>query len=307
MELRQLVYFEAVARLGGFSRAAEQLHIAQPAVSAQIKRLEAELGARLFDRTTRRVVLTHAGELLLVRARSVLDQLDGARTDLDELAGVLRGHLRVAATPVVGSLDLPRLLAQFHRSYPDVTITLRSGLVAELLADVDSGAVDVVVAPLHADLPAKYVGQPLVAEHLVLVTPLGHRPGATLASVADEPFVCLPAGSGLRAILVDAARAEGFEPRVPFETHSPASIRDLVAAGLGVALLAESAARAPGPDVEVHELSPAPAHPAIGLIHSRRTELTPTARAWRRHLQRTVGQLSQAGSMSATTRSSSRG
>ena len=91
MELRQLVYFEAVVRHGGFSRAAEQLHIAQPAVSAQIRRLERELGTTLLERTTRRVTLTPAGELVLARARSVLAQVEGARADLAELAAVTPG------------------------------------------------------------------------------------------------------------------------------------------------------------------------------------------------------------------------
>ncbi|MFB9839886.1 LysR family transcriptional regulator, partial [Actinoallomurus acaciae] len=115
MELRQLTYFEAVARLGGFSRAAEHLLIAQPAVSAQIRNLERELGTTLFERTTRRVALTHAGELLLARARAVLAEVQGARADLDQLAGVLRGRLSIGATPVLGPLDLPAELAGFHR------------------------------------------------------------------------------------------------------------------------------------------------------------------------------------------------
>src|SRR4030088_2901609 len=156
MELRQLIYFEAVARYGGFSRAAEQLRIAQPAVSAQIRRLETELGTVLLQRPPRRVALTYAGELLLARARTVLDQLDGARADLDELAAVLGGHLRLGATPVLAPTALPRSLARFHRRYPGVTLALQTGLIAGLLADLDSGTVDVVIGPMHHDLPAGF-------------------------------------------------------------------------------------------------------------------------------------------------------
>lgn len=287
MELRQLVYFEAVARHGGFSRAAEQLRIAQPAISAQVRRLEAELGTALLRRTTRRVALTDAGELFLARARTVLDVLDGARADLDELAAVLRGHLTVGATLVLGSIDLPRSLARFHRRHPAVTLSLRAGLIAQLLDELDSGTVDVVVGPIHDDLPGGFVAQPLALENLVLVTPPDRRllPGATLAAVRDEPFVCLPAGSGLHALLVGAAVAEGFTPRIPFETHSPASIRELVSAGLGVALLAESAAHAPGPAVQVHPLQPPVAHQPIGIIQVRGRPASAAARAWQRHLR----------------------
>ena len=236
MELRQLVYFEAVARHGGFSRAAEQLRIAQPAVSAQIRRLESELGTALLQRTTRRVALTHAGELFLARTRTVLDELDGARAELDELAAVRRGHLRIGATLVLASIDLPRSLARFHRRYPGVTLALRTGLIAHLLDDLDSGTVDVVVGPLHDDLPAGFLAELLAPENLVLITAPDRRlpPVATLAAVRDEPFVCLPAGSGLHALLVAAAAAEGFTPRIPFETHSPGSIRELVSERVGI-------------------------------------------------------------------------
>jgi LysR family transcriptional activator of glutamate synthase operon len=288
MELRQLAYFEAVVRHGGFSRAAEHLHIAQPAVSAQVRRLERELGTALLERTTRRVRVTPAGELVLARARSALAQVEGARADLAELATVTRGQLRIGATQLLASVDLPRALAGFHQRYPGVTIALRTGLIADLLADLDAGRIDVALCPVHDDLPAAYLAQPLAAESVVLATPPGRHsfPGgaARLADVREEPFVCLPAGSGLHGILVDAAAAAGFEPRIPFETHSPASICELVAAGLGVALLAGSSARAAGRAIDVHPLRPALAHPPIGLVQRREHPPGPAARAWAGHL-----------------------
>jgi DNA-binding transcriptional LysR family regulator len=139
---------------------------------------------------------------------------------------------------------------------------------------------------MHDDLPASFAAEPLAAENLVLVTPPGRRlaPAATLAAVRDEPFVCLPASSGLHALLVAAAAAAGFTPRIPFETYSPGSIRELVSAGLGVALLAESAAYAAGPAVQVHPLEPALEHPPIGVIQVRGRAPSPAARAWQRHL-----------------------
>jgi DNA-binding transcriptional LysR family regulator len=289
MELRQLVYFEAVARCGGFTRAATQLHVAQPAVSAQIQRLETELGTRLLARTTRRVALTQAGELFLARTRRVLSELNAARGDLDELAAVLRGRVTLGATQVLGSFDLPHALSSFHTRYPGVALSLRSGLVAQLLAALDTGDVDLVLGPIHADLPARYSAQPLVEEKLILVTPPGHRladqPRVAMSDLRDEPFVCLPPDSGLRAILDTAAATAGFQPHIQFETHSPTSIRDLVSAGLGVALLAGSAADTPGPPVTIRALHPAPAHPPVGLIHHRDRRLHPAARTCRRHLE----------------------
>src|SRR6516165_7849844 len=305
MELRQLVYFDAVVRYGGFSRAAERLHVAQPAVSAQIRRLETELGTTLLQRTTRRVALTHAGELFLARTRRVLDQLDLARADLDELSTVRRGQVRVGATQILGSLDLPAALAQFRHRYPGVSLALQTGLIAELLDTLNAGEVDLVLGPVHDDLPDRYLAHPLVIETLVLVTAPGHPLAiasaadgtasaadgaagarASLAAVRDEPFVCLPADSRLHGILVEAAAAEGFTPRIEFETYSPASMRELVAAGLGVALIAGSAADAPGPPVAVRQLDPAPWHPPIGLICQRDRPLTPAAEAFRAHIAR---------------------
>jgi LysR family transcriptional regulator, transcription activator of glutamate synthase operon len=312
VELRQLVYFEAVVRYGGFSAAADHLHIAQPAVSAQIRRLEAELGTPLLERTTRRVAVTHAGQLFLARARAILDQVGQARADLDELADVLRGRLRIGAAQGLASLDVPRLLSGFHRRYPGVTLALRTGLIAKLLRTLEIGELDVVLGPVHADLGTGFAAEPLIAEQILLVTPpgraLGGRasggrasggrasggrasggrasggPAIRLDQVRAEPFVCLPSGSGLHAILLTAAEAAGFRPRIQFETYSPGSIRELVSAGLGVALLAASNARTPGPPIQTYELVDAPGHPPIGMIHHAERAANPVTRRWRAYV-----------------------
>ncbi|GIF26379.1 DNA-binding transcriptional LysR family regulator [Actinoplanes tereljensis] len=288
MELRQLTYFEAVARFGGFTRAAERLHVAQSAVSAQIRALETELGTELFTRTTRRVALTEAGELFLARSRRALAEIDGARNDLADLAAVLTGRVTLGATAVVGGFDLPGALSGFHARYPGVSLNLRSGLIAALLTELDAGMVDLVVGPAHADLPSRFSAHRIAREQVVLiVSPEHHLAGGTalpLPQLRDEPFVCLPPGSGLRAILDEAAHTAGFAPQVPFEAATPASIRELVAAGLGVALLARTAAEAPGPAIAIRQLTPTPTHPDIAVIHHRDHRMPAAAQACRRHL-----------------------
>lgn len=281
MELRQLVYFEAVVRCGGFTRAAEDLRIAQPAISAQVRRLESELGVPLLARTTRRVAPTRAGELFLVRARRVLGELDAARDEAAELAAVVRGHVVVAATGVLGGFDLPATLAAFAARHPGVTLALRTGLVDTLVDGLAAGEVDLVLGPLHPGLPAGVVAVPLARDRLVLVTP-PERPGADLAALAGEPFVCLPPGSGLRDVLDGLAARLGVDLPVRFEAPTPGEVRDLVAAGLGVALLAASAVERPGPAVAVHEVVPATAHPPFGLLY--REPLSPGARALARRI-----------------------
>ena len=286
MELRQLTYFEAVARHASFTRAAEELHIAQPAVSAQIRRLEVELGAALLQRTTRRVTLTEAGELTLVRARRVLGELAGVRSDLAELSGVLRGRVRLGATLVLGPLDLAAALAAFRGRYPGVTLALRTGLVAELLRALDAGDVDIVLGPAYPDTPDRFVARPRMRERVVLIAPprSGLAPKVALTDLREQPFVSLAARSGLRSILDNACASAGFAPRVDFETHSPASIRELVSAGLGVALVADSAARAAGAPVEIHHVEPEPPYPPIALIRRRGQPLSPAADAFARDL-----------------------
>ncbi|MHC1563371.1 LysR family transcriptional regulator [Actinomycetospora sp. C-140] len=293
MELRQLVYFDAVVRHGGFSRAAEHLRIAQPAISAQIRRLEHELGVRLLSRTTRRVGLTEAGTLFLARARRVLDELDTARDEAADLAAVLRGRVVLGATPVLAGLDLPAALAGFAADHPGVRLTLRSGLVAGLLTDLDAGVLDLVVGPVHDDLSPDHTATALRDDELVLLTPPGHRRARArridLAGLRDEPFVCLPPDSGLRRVLDTAAGEAGFRPHVPFEVPTPADVQALVAAGLGVALLAASTVRDDGPPVGVHAVRPALRHPPIGLIHRGEQHLSPAARALGAHLTRATG------------------
>jgi DNA-binding transcriptional LysR family regulator len=293
VELRQLIYFEAVARHGGFSRAAEQLLVAQPAVSAQIRRLEAELGTPLLRRTTRRVALTEAGELFLVRVRSVLEELDLARAELGELTEVLRGRVRIGATPVLGTLDLPVALADFHRRHPSVALTLRTGLLADLRTALDDAELDLVLGPLHAELAEKHVVRRLATESVVLAAAPGHRIAGrpldprrplALADLRDEPFACLPRGTGLRTLLTEAATRAGFTPRIEFEADTPSGVRELVAVGLGVALLAQSVARAAGPPIEIHHLTDAPKHPPIGCILPRRRVVNAATRAFLEHL-----------------------
>lgn len=285
VELRQLTYFDAVVRHGGFGRAAQQLHIAQPAVSVQVRKLEAELGVTLLSRTTRRVQLTHAGELFLARARRVLAEVDAARTELAGLAGAVIGRVRIGAIQAIDPFDLAGALAAFHRRHPAVELVLRSGPLRGLLEDLDRDRIDLAVGPLRPDLPERFAATPLFTDELVLATSPAHPTAGAgplgLAALRDDPFVCLPADSGLRAILDRLAAAAGFAPRVPFETTNLPRLRELVAHGLGVALLARSVAEGPGPPLAVHPVDPGPVWRPVGLLHLRDREPGPAALACR--------------------------
>src|SRR3954449_9615856 len=191
MELRQLEYFVAVARHRHFTRAAEALYVTQPALSQQVRRLEAELGLALFRRTSRGVELTPAGTDLLVHAEKVLAEVAQARAEMDRHTGVSRGVVRVAAT----AADAPRLpaaLAAFHAEHPGIQIALRQGSAAEVADLVRRGAVDVAVLALAGEAPAGVEAQPLAEEPLRLAValddPLASGGAVRLGALRGRPF-----------------------------------------------------------------------------------------------------------------------
>jgi DNA-binding transcriptional LysR family regulator len=148
MELRQLRYLDAVARRRSFTRAASELHVAQSAVSQQVGRLERELGVELLRRTTRRVEVTEAGDLVLVRARRALAEADGVRADLDALRGLVRGTLRLGGVPPIGPTHPAALIAEFTRAHPGVAVTVNEDVAFALLGQLREGGLDLVIALL---------------------------------------------------------------------------------------------------------------------------------------------------------------
>nr|WP_279671966.1 LysR family transcriptional regulator [Flexivirga meconopsidis] len=269
--MRQLVYFEAVVRCNGFTRAAEDLHVAQPAISAQVRRLERELGVRLLQRSTRSVTPTPVGLDFLAEVRLTLEHVHAARAVTESHREVERGQLRVGATAITGPLDVTTELGAFRRRYPGVAISLRSDLIAPLLDQLRDESLDVVVGPVHEQRVPGLAVRRIATEELVLITPPGDRRRVRgLLDVAREDFVCLPQGSGLRTLLTEAF-AGLPAPRVVFEAASPGGIRDAVSAGLGVALVARSATQHDGRPVRVHRVPGMPAHPPIGVFWRARS------------------------------------
>ena len=171
MELRQLVYAEAVVRHRHFTRAAEELHVAQSALSHQIRRLEAELGTELFERTSRRVVPTEAGEALAQRARRVLGELEGVRGDLDELRGLVRGRISVGALLPAGGIQVTTVLARFTEAFPGIEVSLREGTAADMLELLESDAVDAAFSLIAGEVPAGIEALELSEEGVVVAFP----------------------------------------------------------------------------------------------------------------------------------------
>ncbi|MDO8213757.1 LysR family transcriptional regulator [Conexibacter sp. CPCC 206217] len=270
MELRQLRYFSAVARQGNFTRAADELHMTQSALSQQIKRLEEELGVELLVRAPSGVSPTPAGVDLLARADAILAEAARAHADMDAHAGLLRGVVRVA-TDAAAALALPAALASFHRAHPGIRIGLRQGAAGEVAGLVRNGAADLAVASLPlAVVPDGVRAVALAQEPLHAIAapgdPLARGGEVAVWELRERPFILAEPGSALRELVVAACDAAGFGPVPLFELSDPAAVRQLVHEGLGVSLVPASWLVSPGPAVGVARIAaPAPHHRALLL------------------------------------------
>jgi len=246
MELRQLEYFVAVAAEANFTRAAAKLHVAQPGVSAQVRRLERELGQPLLDRSERTVRLTEAGVAVLPDARAALAAVAGARLAVDELTGLMRGHVAIGMV-TSHSIDLPGLLASFHHDHPAVEISLSEGNSDQLIRALHAGQLDLAVIGLTTP-PRGIATEVITDEPLVAVVShddaLAARATITLAAIQDRTLMTLPRGTGVRALIDDACARAGFQPRIAFEASDPQVLAQLAGRGLGMAILPESLATA---------------------------------------------------------------
>src|SRR4051794_30724707 len=193
MELRQLRYLVAVADEKHFTRAARREHVAQPALSQQIRRLEQEVGLPLVERTTRRCALTEAGEVLVARARRALTEIDAAQAELAEIAGIRAGHVRIGATGTLGPIDLSLLLARFHELHPEIDLTVRERPSDELATLIGKDAIDFAFLSVTEQMGTTLELHPLVEEELVVALatdhPLVGRPRLRLEELRDEDFV----------------------------------------------------------------------------------------------------------------------
>lgn len=248
MDLRQLEYFVAVAEEASFTKAAAKLHVAQPGVSAQIRRLEKEFGQELLDRSGRMVRLTQVGAAVLPYARAALAAVADARLAVDELTGLVRGRVAVGMVASCSSLDIPGLLANFHEDHPAVEITLSEANSDVLVEGLRIGQLDLAFIGLGATTPTGLEIQVIADEPLVAVVGRGddlvRRRAMTLTAIRNRALISLPRGTGLRSCLDDACAAAGFQPRIAFEASDPLVLAQLAVRGLGVAILPQSVAKA---------------------------------------------------------------
>jgi LysR family hydrogen peroxide-inducible transcriptional activator len=237
MEIHQLRYFCAVAQHGTFTRASEAEHVAQPSLSQQILKLEAELGARLFDRLPRSARLTVFGQAFLPKAQRILRELGDAKTEMMEMAGDAKGNVVLGTIPTISTYLLPRILAGFSQLHEQVAVRVVEDLTAVLMERLHDGTVDMAVVALP--VPGEEVAcQALFEEPFYAVLPEKHelasRTEIRLAELHKQPFLLLKEGHCFRDSMISACRSARIRPNVVFESGQFATILAMVSAGMGV-------------------------------------------------------------------------
>ncbi|TDD60418.1 LysR family transcriptional regulator [Actinomadura rubrisoli] len=253
MQLQQLAYFVAVAEVRHFTQAAELLRVAQPSLSKQIRALETELNVSLFSRARGNITLTPAGEALLPLAKRILADVDTARLEVQELAGLRRGRVRLGATPSLCAGLLGDVLRRFHDAYPGIQLMVEEGGSRDLVRELTRGSLDMalVILPLHGDPPLDTT--PILREYLVVASPAGSEASAPVRSakatqmprrshlriqdLRNRPLVMFRSGYDLREATISACRAAGFEPKFAVEGGEMDAVLRFVEAGLGIAVV----------------------------------------------------------------------
>lgn len=246
--IRHLQAFIEVARCGSFTRAAGHLHLTQSALTATIKQLEQDAGLILFDRTTRRVVLSDEGERFLPVAERLFSDFTAALTDLRARAQLQQGHVSVAGSPSVVTRLLPSALLQFRTLYPSIQVNIRDESAGSLEHRVLNNEVDFAIAGNHSQQPELDYA-PLLRDRYGLVVPSDHvlaeRSSLEWHQVPDDNLLLLSADTGIRAQLTrfsNSGRIPIKLKRVQIEVSNPAGMAALISQGLGVTLLPALAA-----------------------------------------------------------------
>ncbi len=285
MDLYQLEYFLEAARQRSFTRAAQSLHLAQAALSEQMRKLEAEFATPLFNRGRRETTLTAAGEILRRHAELLLTQASLARREVMDLVELRGGRLVIGAIPSVSASILPEAISAMRRDYPSVELALLEGTSEQVAQWIDGGKAELGIVQLPA--PAGGFEETwLFTEAFALLVPDSHRLAqeqrADLAALASEGFIFYKGRA--RDAAHAACRDAGFEPRIVCESGELDTIRSLVGAGLGIALLPGLATRGRHPNCTQVELGGTPVQRSVALLRRQGQALSPAAQAFQQLL-----------------------
>jgi len=257
----RLAVFREVVRRGSLSAAAQALNFTQPAVSRQIAALEREADAQLLERTPRGIRLTEAGRVLLGHAEAILDRMSAAHAQIESVARMAGGRLRIGAFQTATATVVARAIAAFAHEHPNVELSLVEAVTRDAVRRLRSGDIDLAVVTHFPDLDGADVEVvDLVDDELLVALPathrLAHKPRLRLRDLRDETWIEAGGGGTQPTLLAAAARAHGFEPRVSFAAEQWLSKQGLVAAGVGVTLIPGLAIASVRDDIVLRSLGP---------------------------------------------------
>jgi len=284
ISLRQLRAFVSIGRLGSFTKAADALHATQPALSAQIRELEESLGVKLFDRSTRSVTLTQAGEDLLPVVDNVLGDLGSVVARARDVARRNTGRVTVAALPSLSATLMPDVVSRMRALHPGIAIVIKDALAERILGLIRADEVDLALTSAPPTDPQLQF-TPLLNDRMVAVLPPGHPLArAKLVKLADilaSSLVLMDRDSSVRRIVDGACASIGRMAEPAYEAAYMSTAIGLVRAGLGTTLLPSSAAELRGAtDVVVRDLDAPRVERQLGILKQRRRAYSPAAEAF---------------------------
>jgi LysR family transcriptional regulator, hydrogen peroxide-inducible genes activator len=306
MEVHQLRYVVAIARTGSFSRAAGNCHVSQPSLSQQVRKLEDELGERLFERDRRRTRLTSSGERFVSRATRILDELAEAHREAKETHLVTRGQVSIGVLPTIAPYLLPSLVSEFTERYPGVQIVMHEDTTATLASLVSSYEVDLAIASLPLR-DSVFEITSLFTEELLLAVPPAHplavKKTITSRDLESAQFVLMKEGHCLGDQALQFCHQSGVQPRVISRSSQVETIRRLVHAGLGISLIPKMAAAQAAPEQPVYRSLRAPQpQRTIVAFWNRRRPLSRAATAFLEALRETCNRQIKPTTRSHATR-----
>ena len=284
--------FLSLSETGSFSRTGAALGLSQPAVSARISHLEQTLGVPLFNRTTRRVTITAAGERLRVRLDRAVTELRGLMEELRDEANLRRGRITIGASPSVAAAFLADAVSRFHTLYPEIEIVLQDDFYGHALDRLLSGEVDLAVIPFEPGGEA-FEFELLLTDRFLLAVATGHalarKRTVSMADLAFEPLVTMPPESAAWSTVKRAFEQAGLPFRPALQTRNSLTIMALVRAGYGVSFVTELLACTwPAPGITLREVGSAHLRRRVGIISTKGRAFLPTAEAFRTVLRQTV-------------------
>ena len=242
-----------VCRLNNLTRAAERLHVAQPAISVAIQKLEEELGVSLFDRSQKQFMVTPEGKVFLARVEEILNRAQDAQVEMAEYRELRKGAIKIGVPPMIGGYLFPHIFAGFRNMYPQLELTV-----------IEDGSLAIrdKLEREEMDLGIIIISQPSPLIHTVAMTrgeimlclpprhPLAGRTRVSFSELKDEPFILLKEDSYHRQIILQACRDHGFDPKIVLSSGQIETIKGLVAQGVGISFLADFVVRK-DPDIQV--------------------------------------------------------